>query len=75
MGLFDKLFGKKEEINPNHIYAPMAGEVVEINVVPDPTFAEGMLGTALPSSPLTARSMRLSMALWTPCLTPVMPAA
>ena len=25
MGLFDKLFGKKKKINPNHIYAPMAG--------------------------------------------------
>ena len=28
MGLFDKLFGKKEEINPNHVYAPVAGEAV-----------------------------------------------
>ena len=51
MGLFDKLFGKKEEINPNHIYAPMAGEVVEINVVPDPTFAEGMLGNGVAIKP------------------------
>lgn len=27
MGLFDKLFGKKEEtFDPNHIFAPMAGQ-------------------------------------------------
>lgn len=36
MGLFDKLFGKKEEINPNFIYAPMAGNAVEITKVPIP---------------------------------------
>ena len=42
MGLFDKLFGKKEEINPNHVYAPMAGEAVAISEVPDPTFSSGM---------------------------------
>ena len=51
MGLFDKLFGKKEEINPNHIYAPMAGEAVELTKVPDPTFAEGLLGQGIAIEP------------------------
>ena len=51
MGLFDKLFGKKEEINPNGIYAPMAGEAVEITKVPDPTFAEGLLGQGIAIQP------------------------
>lgn len=42
MGLFDKLFGKKEEtFDPNHIFAPMAGQTVPVAEVPDPTFAQG----------------------------------
>ena len=51
MGFFDKLFGKKEKINPNHIYAPIAGEAVAITEVPDPTFAEGMLGNGIAIMP------------------------
>ena len=51
MGLFDKLFGKKEEINPNHVYAPMAGEAVGISEVPDPTFSSGMMGNGIAIKP------------------------
>ena len=51
MGFFDKLFGKKETINSNHVYAPMAGEAVAITEVPDPTFAEGMLGNGIAIKP------------------------
>ena len=48
MGIFSKLFGKNEEkLNPNHLYAPMAGAVVPVTEVPDPTFAEGMLGDGI----------------------------
>lgn len=47
MGLFSKLFGKSEKLNNNHIYAPMTGKVVPITEVPDPTFAEGMLGNGV----------------------------
>ena len=48
MGLFDKLFGKKEEtFDPNHIFAPMAGQTVPVAEVPDPTFAQGMLGEGI----------------------------
>lgn len=42
MGFFDKLFGKKSAVNG--IYAPVVGKAVAIQEVPDPTFAEEMLG-------------------------------
>ena len=48
MGFFSKLFGKSEEkCDPNHLYAPMAGAAVSVTEVPDPTFAEGMLGDGI----------------------------
>ena len=47
MGLFDKLFGKKLDC----VYAPMAGKSVSITEVPDPTFAEGMLGNGIAIEP------------------------
>lgn len=43
MGFFDKLFGKKLE----EVFAPVAGKAVAITEVPDPTFAEGMLGNGI----------------------------
>ena len=56
MGLFSKLFGgKAEAINPNHIYAPMAGEAVAITEVPDPTFAEGLLGNGIAIKPTSGK--------------------
>ena len=62
MGLFDKLFGKKEEtFDPNHIFAPMAGQTVPVAEVPDPTFAQGVLGEGMPLSLLTARYMLPAM--------------
>ena len=47
MGFFSNLFSKKETVNPNHIYAPLAGKAVPITEVPDPTFSEGMLGNGI----------------------------
>ena len=47
MGFFSKLFGKGDKIDPNHIYAPLSGKAVAITEVPDPTFAEGMLGNGI----------------------------
>lgn len=47
MGVFKKLFGK----NTDDIYAPMAGKAVSITQVPDPTFAEGMLGNGVAIEP------------------------
>lgn len=51
MGFFSKLFSKTEKLNGNHIYAPMEGQAVPITEVPDPTFAEGMLGNGIAIQP------------------------
>ena len=47
MGFFDKLFGKKTD----NFYAPMAGKAIPITQVPDPTFAEKMLGNGIAIEP------------------------
>ena len=47
MGFFKKLFGKKTD----DFYAPIAGKAVPISQVPDPTFAEGMLGNGIAIEP------------------------
>ncbi len=47
MGFFEKLFCKKTD----DLYAPMAGKAVPISQVPDPTFAEGMLGNGIAIEP------------------------
>ena len=43
MGFFKKLFSKPMD----GLYAPMTGKAVPITEVPDPTFAEGMLGNGI----------------------------
>ncbi len=47
MGFFAKLFGKKTD----DFYAPMVGKAIPITEVPDPTFAEGMLGNGIAIEP------------------------
>ena len=47
MGFFKKLFGKKTD----DFYAPMAGKAAPISEVPDPTFAEGLLGNGIAIEP------------------------
>lgn len=44
MGFFKNLFGKKPPVG---LHAPMAGKAVAITEVPDPTFAEKMLGNGI----------------------------
>ena len=51
MGFFKKLFGKPVD----SIYAPMAGKAVPITEVPDPTFAEGMLGNGIAIEPVEGK--------------------
>ncbi len=46
MGFFSKLFGKSEP-KYDEIFAPIAGQAVSITEVPDPTFAEMMLGNGI----------------------------
>lgn len=48
MGLFDSLFGKK---GGSTVDAPMAGRCVPLTEVPDPTFAEGILGQGVAICP------------------------
>ncbi|EGQ3382876.1 PTS glucose transporter subunit IIA [Staphylococcus pseudintermedius] len=43
--MFKKLFGKSEEANKEiQVYAPMTGEYVKIEDIPDPVFAQKMMG-------------------------------
>jgi len=51
MGFLRKLFGKKTD----DFYAPMAGKAVPITEVPDPTFAEGMLGNGIAIEPVEGK--------------------
>ena len=51
MGFFKKLFGK----NTDGLYAPMAGKAVPVTEVPDPTFAEGMLGNGIAIEPVEGK--------------------
>ena len=46
MGFFSKLFGKTEP-RTEGLYAPLNGQAVPVTEVPDPTFAEGMLGNGI----------------------------
>jgi len=47
MGFFKNLFSKPVD----NVYAPMSGKAVAIAEVPDPTFAEGMLGNGIAIEP------------------------
>lgn len=47
MGFFQKIFGKKYDL----LCAPVAGNAVPISQVPDPTFAEEMLGKGIAVEP------------------------
>ena len=51
MGFFKKLFGKKTD----DLCAPMSGKAVPITEVPDPTFAEGMLGNGIAIEPVDGK--------------------
>lgn len=47
MGFFKKLFSKPVD----GLYAPVVGNAVPVTQVPDPTFAEGMLGNGIAIEP------------------------
>ena len=50
MDFFNKLFGKAEKapsFDGNKLYAPLNGRAVPLSDVPDPTFAEGLLGNGI----------------------------
>ncbi|AMG60739.1 PTS glucose transporter subunit IIA [Staphylococcus lugdunensis] len=50
--MFKKLFGKGKEVNKNiEIYAPLTGEYVKIEDIPDPVFAQKMMGEGFGINP------------------------
>lgn len=52
MGLFDKLFGSKENKTVEvEIYAPLSGEIVNIEDVPDVVFSEKIVGDGIAIRP------------------------
>lgn len=52
MGFLDKLFGKKENtVKEVKIYAPLSGEVVNIEDVPDVVFSEKIVGDGIAIRP------------------------
>ena len=53
MGFFKKLFGK----TPDGIFAPLSGRAVPITEVPDPTFAEGLLGNGIAIEPVDGKGL------------------
>ncbi len=53
MGLFDKLFGSKENKSVEvEIYAPISGEIVNIEDVPDEVFSEKIVGNGVTVHPI-----------------------
>ena len=58
MGILSKLFKKPEEapaFNGNQLYAPMNGRTVPLSEVPDPTFAEELMGKGIAIIPTDGR--------------------
>ncbi|TCP24849.1 PTS system IIA component (Glc family) [Scopulibacillus darangshiensis] len=49
--MLNKLFGKKHKQTEEHILAPVGGEVVAIEEVPDPTFSQKMMGDGVAIKP------------------------
>lgn len=49
--MFNKLFGKKEVKKEETVIAPLSGKIVNIEEVPDPTFAQKMMGDGIAIEP------------------------
>lgn len=49
--MLDKLFGKKKKITEEQIFASVDGQFVAIEEVPDPTFAQKMMGDGVAIQP------------------------
>lgn len=49
--MFNKLFGKKEVKKEETLIAPLTGKIVNIEEVPDPTFAQKMMGDGIAIEP------------------------
>lgn len=52
MGFFDKLFGSKQPVSKEvKVYAPLSGEIVNIEDVPDVVFSEKIVGDGVAIRP------------------------
>lgn len=54
MSLFNKIFGKEKisiDQEPYTIYAPADGAMIPLEEIPDPTFAEGLMGKGVGIAP------------------------
>ncbi|MEB7433696.1 PTS sugar transporter subunit IIA [Staphylococcus pasteuri] len=50
--MFKKLFGKSKEVDKNiQVYSPLSGECVKIEDIPDPVFAQKMMGEGFGINP------------------------
>ncbi|MBP3041269.1 PTS glucose transporter subunit IIA [Bacillaceae bacterium Marseille-Q3522] len=49
--MFKKLFGKKEVTKTVELVAPLTGTVIDLSEVPDPVFAEKMMGDGIAINP------------------------
>lgn len=50
--MFKKLFGKEDKVDKNiEIFAPITGEFVDIEDIPDPVFAQKMMGEGFAIKP------------------------
>lgn len=51
MGFFGKLFGNSEKNNDITLFSPVTGKIVEASEIPDPTFADNILGPCIGIKP------------------------
>ncbi|RIM70375.1 PTS glucose transporter subunit IIA, partial [Staphylococcus arlettae] len=50
--MFKKLFGKGKEVNKNtEVFAPITGQYIQIEDIPDPVFAQKMMGEGFGVNP------------------------
>ena len=49
--MFKKLFGKKENVEMEEIFAPLDGEILSLEEVPDPVFSQKMIGEGIAIMP------------------------
>ncbi|PTJ93293.1 PTS glucose transporter subunit IIA, partial [Staphylococcus simulans] len=50
--MFKKLFGKEDKVDKSiEVYAPISGEYVKIEDIPDPVFAQKMMGDGFGVNP------------------------
>ena len=58
--MFKKLFGKGKEVQKDiAIYAPLTGEFVKIEDIPDPEFAQKMMGEGFGINPTEKLCLQL----------------